>query len=50
MLRYLLVGIVLVSTKEICKEVFRKNTHGPVFIMCTQIVQNGFSLSSLRVE
>lgn len=35
---------------EICNEVFKKNTHGPIFILCKQIVQNGFSLSSKRVE
>jgi len=50
MLRYLLIGIVFVSTKEICKELVKKNTHGPIYILCKQIVQNGFDLTKIRVE
>jgi hypothetical protein len=38
MMRCLLITcILLTSTKDICKEVIKKNTNGPLFIMCTQI-------------
>ena len=32
-----IICILLASTKDICKQVIKKNTNGPLFIMCTQI-------------